>query len=189
MDIIETRPICIQPNRYIGWPTVAIAPDGTLHAIFSSDRDSHNCPFGKNHIVHSTDGGKTWSEPELVNNTPVDDRDTGLVACADGTLVMTWFTSYYYTLYRKIRDNYERRGIAVADWQEYERTLAGVAEAEVLQWTPNNVSSDGERRMGYWTRRSSDGGKTWDAPTVVPASAPHGANVMANGDQIGRAHV
>ncbi len=184
MDIIETRTICKQPGRYIGWATVAGAPDGTLYAVFSGDRDSHNCPFGKNFIVRSSDGGKTWSEPELVNNTPLDDRDTGLVVCADGTLVMTWFTSYYYTLYRKIRDNYAKQGVAVADWQEYERTLAGVAEAEVLQWTPNSVSPDGERRMGYWTRRSKDGGKSWDSPTVVPASAPHGANVMANGDLI-----
>lgn len=184
MEILETRPICIQPNRYIGWPTVAIAPDQTLYAIFSGDRDTHICPFGKNFIIHSTDGGRTWSEPHLVNNTPLDDRDTGLVICPDGTLVMTWFTSHYYVNYPKARENYASQGIAVAPWEEYERQLAQVSDDDVIRWTPSRVSADGGRRLGYWCRRSSDGGRTWDAPTEVPASAPHGANLMTNGDLI-----
>ncbi len=50
-EVIETKPICKQPERYIGWPTIGRAPDGTLHAVFSGDRDGHICPFGRSFIV------------------------------------------------------------------------------------------------------------------------------------------
>ena len=95
-EVFETRPICKHKDRYIGWPTVASAPNGTLHVVFSGDRDAHICPFGKSYIMSSKDGGDSWSEPRVVNDTPLDDRDTGLCVLPDGTLVISWFTSYYY---------------------------------------------------------------------------------------------
>ena len=58
-EVIETKPICKQPGRYIGWPTIGRAPDDTLHAVFSGDRDGHICPFGKSQLVSSNDGGRT----------------------------------------------------------------------------------------------------------------------------------
>jgi len=67
-EIIETKAICKQNNRYIGWPTIACAPDGTLHAVFSGDRDGHICPFGKSYLMSSRDVGNTWSEPQVVSN-------------------------------------------------------------------------------------------------------------------------
>ena len=46
-EIIWTKPLCKEPGRYIGWPTVCRAPNGDLLAVFSGDRDEHVCPFGK----------------------------------------------------------------------------------------------------------------------------------------------
>ncbi|MFN2350871.1 MAG: sialidase family protein, partial [Kiritimatiellia bacterium] len=37
------------------------------------------------------------------------------------------------------------------------------------------------RRLGYWTRRSHDGGQSWDRPTLSPVSAPHGPNCLPDG--------
>ena len=44
-------------------------------------------------MVRSIDGGKTWSQPETINNTPLDDRDAGILVLKDGTILVTWFTS------------------------------------------------------------------------------------------------
>ena len=60
--------------------------------MFSGRRESHWCPYGVNEIIRSTDDGETWSEPEIINNTPLDDRDTGLLVTRSGVVIMSWFT-------------------------------------------------------------------------------------------------
>ena len=93
--IISSKIICKQPGRYIGWPTIGRTPDGTLLAVFSGDRDAHIDPFGKTMLVRSSDCGQTWGAPELINDTPLDNRDAGLCACRDGSVLVSWFTSHY----------------------------------------------------------------------------------------------
>ena len=85
--------ICKQPGRYIGWPTIGRADDGELLIAFSGDREAHVCPFGKTQLVRSRDNGKTWSLPETVNDTPLDDRDAGILVTRKGTVLVSWFTS------------------------------------------------------------------------------------------------
>ena len=65
--ILESKVICKQPGRYIGWPTIGVFPDGELWIVFSGDRDAHVDPFGKTQYVRSTDSGATWSEPQTIN--------------------------------------------------------------------------------------------------------------------------
>jgi len=57
--IVETKVICKQPNRYMGWPTIGKLPGGELLAVFSGDRDAHVDPFGKTQFVRSIDNGAT----------------------------------------------------------------------------------------------------------------------------------
>ena len=52
-EIIWTKPLCKEPGRYIGWPTVCRAKDGDLIAVFSGDRDEHVCPWGKSQLIRS----------------------------------------------------------------------------------------------------------------------------------------
>lgn len=212
--VLDTRVICKQPDRYIGWPTVGRAPDGVLYALFSGDREAHVDPFGKSFLIRSADEGQSWSSPEWVNDTPMDDRDTGLCIHPDGTLIMSWFTSHYYGNYALGRNEKETKGgQALRAREEWAAALRAVTPELADRWAPHlrkagqaesrqyiraaqeyacSLWFDGEsrryppttRRMGFWTRRSTDGGRTWDTPTPSRVSAPHGPNVLPNGDLI-----
>ncbi len=80
--ILETRVICKEPGRYIGWPTIAKTMSGELLVVFSGDRDAHVCPWGKTQMVRSRDDGKT--------------------------LVVSWFTSLAFTVPRFTKDEWLR---------------------------------------------------------------------------------
>ena len=69
---------------YQGWPTVAKDENGALYAAASGHRLTHVCPFGKDLMYVSHDEGQTWSAPQIVNDTKLDDRDAGLVCWGDG---------------------------------------------------------------------------------------------------------
>lgn len=148
-EILETKIIFEQQDRYIGWPTICRTKAGKLLIAFSGDRDQHVCPWGKSQIVTSDDEGKTWSAPVTVNNTPLDDRDTGLIETPQGTLLITWFTSLAF----------ERN-------DKYARHAEKVTPEIRREW------------IGHWTRRSTDGGATWLEPVRMASTAPHGSIVL-----------
>lgn len=210
--IIETRVICKQKNKYIGWPTVAAAPDGTIHAVFSGDRQGHICPFGKTFIMSTSDGGGTWTEPRVVNDTPLDDRGAGICACPDGTLVLTWYTSHYYQAYEVMRAGFDESGKfknQMLPWSEWEKIIKRITPDDLDKWAPfirGPSSEDAKkwanafheyncetsikyderfapytRRQANFCRRSSDGGQTWDEPTIIPTGTPHGATSTPDG--------
>ena len=162
-----TKPICKQPGRYIGWPSVCRRADNELLVVFSGDRSQHMCPWGKVQLVRSSDRGETWSESETICNTPLDDRDAGIIETADGALVVSWFTSLAFISqkYASWLKRLEPPEI-LAEWQRHAEKL-----------TPEIR----ERWLGKWTRRSTDGGETWEAPVKHIGSAPHGGIRLEDG--------
>lgn len=91
--------------NYCGWPTVTKDKQGILYAAFSGNRIGHVCPFGKSLMVKSCDEGKSWSYPEIVNDTVLDDRDTGILVTEDGTKYLSFFchpASFYINGYSEI---------------------------------------------------------------------------------------
>ena len=171
--ILESKVICRQAGRYIGWPTIGRTPGGEVIAVFSGDRDAHVDPFGKTFLVRSSDGGKTWSDPELVNDTPLDDRDTGLCICRDGALVVSWFTSLYD------EESYMRR-CPQGEEDRWRAHLANVTRADIVAWGGERIVN-GRYQLGCWIRRSVDGGRTWQDPVRVPPTAPHGPIELSDG--------
>ncbi len=153
-EIIETKVICKQKGRYIGWPTICRRSGGELLVVFSGDRDAHVCPFGKTQMVRSGDGGKTWSPPATINNTPLDDRDAGVIETRRGTLIVSWFTSLAFE--RDVRPHWRRH-------------VEKIGPETKQRW------------LGSWLRRSTDGGRTWGEPIRVTGSAPHGPIELSDG--------
>jgi hypothetical protein len=168
-EILDSKVICRQTGRYMAWPTIAATPGGDLLAVFSGDRDAHVCPFGKTFLIRSRDRGQTWSPPELVNNTPLDDRDAGLCVCRDGTVVVTWFTLY--------REQWRTSGGA-GRWPDY---MKSVSAQDVADWTADGLIDPQAGRRGHWLRRSTDNARTWETPVCVPPTAPHGPIECADG--------
>ncbi len=94
--ILSRRVLCKQPGRYIGWPSIAEAPNGDLIAVFSGDRSAHVSPDGKVQMVRSSDRGETWSDPTTIYDLPIDDRDSGILRTVRGTMLVSWFTGPPY---------------------------------------------------------------------------------------------
>lgn len=173
-EIIESRVICRQPGRYIGWPTVAKAPDGELFVVFSGDRDAHVDPFGKTCFMRSTDHGVSWSEAVVITDTPLDDRDAGICVAPDGALVVSWFTSHY--------DDYlGMQHYCAGEEARWREALARVREEDIARWTHADSGMSGGRRVGLWTRRSPDRGRSWEEPVPAHCSAPHGPITLSDG--------
>ncbi len=143
--------------RYQGWPTVARAEDGTLYAVSSGHRLDHVCPFGKNLMYVSYDEGETWSAPQIVNDTHLDDRDAGLVCWGKNNLLLTWFNNE-----PDVFDNPGRQKM-------YPNILEPFSQAMLAKW--KNLPKE---EFGSFSRISRDGGKTWSEPRKAPVTSPHG---------------
>ena len=157
----------IHPNAayYRGWPTLARTRKGRLLLVCSGGRESHVCPFGRVELVVSSDGGESWSEPQILMDSPIDDRDAGVVEAADGSLLVTTFTSLAY----EDRWNKELRH---ADTEQAKRW-----RSVQMRTTP----AERRRLLGTWMLRSPDGGLTWSAPYRVPVNSPHGPVLLSDG--------
>ncbi|MCB9206374.1 MAG: exo-alpha-sialidase [Ignavibacteriales bacterium] len=155
---LEIKVICKQDGKYIGWPTIAKTESGKLLSVFSGNREAHVCPFGITQIIESADNGQTWSNPFTINNTPLDDRDAGILETKKGTWLVNWFTSMAFD-----RDRYYEK---YPDWKNIREKLN---EERIDYW------------LGNWTRRSIDKGKTWLEPVKQLVSSPHGPIELNDG--------
>lgn len=67
--------------------------DGTLAVACSGLRSQHICPWGKTVVSVSRDHGASWSEPRVIQDSMIDDRDAGIVNLGGSTLLVSWFRS------------------------------------------------------------------------------------------------
>lgn len=162
--------VCARPGErfgYFGWPSVARMEDGTLVAAASGLRSEHVCPWGKSVLFFSHDGGESWSEPRIVNDTPMDDRDCGIVSLGGRKLLLSWFTYDVRPVLAEKGWFYEQLSKDdIAGWLE---ALAPLDDGTVCKWS------------GSWLRTSPDGGASWSDFIRAPVSSPHGPTTLKDG--------
>ncbi|MCX6991974.1 MAG: sialidase family protein [Kiritimatiellaeota bacterium] len=162
--------VCRLPNErfgYFGWPSVARMDDGTLVVASSGLRSEHICPWGKTVLNLSTDDGRTWSAPRVINDSPLDDRDAGIVNLGGDRLLVSWFTS---DTRQYLKQEWVRKWLGAAEVESWHTKLATVTDAIA------------ERHIGSWIMRSEHRGTTWSPPIRVPVSTPHGPIRMHSGE-------
>ena len=166
-EILETKVISQDPTLYNGWPTVCRRASGQLVVTCSGGRESHVCPFGRVEMMTSDDDGQTWSYPRVLLDGPIDDRDSGCLETAKGTLLVTTFTSLAY-------EPVLAKAAAEKTWP-FEKLAA---------WDAVNrrLPAEGRKKeLGVWMIRSTDGGLTWSPKYDCLVSSPHGPIQLADG--------
>jgi len=159
------------PFRYNAWSTVCRDKEGKLYVAWSGERVQHLCPFGKNLMAVSDDGGESWTCPMIINDTWLDDRDAGICDMGDGKLIMSFFNNQ--------KDVYLRQLPRVE--RDSEKYSAKMTLAYIDEY---NRMPDNFYHQGSFTRVSLDGGKTWEKANRAPVSSPHGPKMKKDGKLI-----
>lgn len=165
--ILNQVVVAKEPDNYDAWPGIAKLPDGRLVVVYSGDRDWHVCPWGKMRMVFSDDSGMSWSDMQTIVNTPLDDRDAGILLTSQNTILVCWFTSLEF-------EN-EKSSLYESYYSQYAKHSSKISNETRKQWT------DDSGRWGHWVRRSEDFGKTWGEPIRVPFTTPHGPIQLRDG--------
>lgn len=164
----ETEIIMSNPegmHKYFGWPTVARLKNGELMAAASGFRLAHICPFGKAVAIRSTDEGKTWSCPEIVIDTVLDDRDGGLCPFGESGLVVTSFNN------------------SVAQQRAWAEEANHTPERKkyILSHLDMVPEKKEKEALGATFKISLDNGKTFSKTYVSPVTSPHGPIELSDG--------
>lgn len=155
-DIMENRNGL---HRYFGWPSVAKLRDGSLMAAASGFRAAHICPFGKVTAVRSYDQGRTWTQPEILLDTYLDDRDAGICPFGEHGVIVTSFNNTIA---------FQREsGLKTPETAGYLDVVSRIEGAEDL--------------LGSTFIVSNDDGKNFGEVRLSPVSSPHGPLELPDG--------
>lgn len=172
---------------YQAFPDACRLKNGDIACVFYAGYGHVSLPSkewpqgGRICIVRSKDEGRTWSDPQVLFDGPLDDRDPHIAQLSDGRLVCTFFT---YTKSNDGRPNpvdYDTCLVESRDggqtWDKSPRVLA-------KQWAcsaPVREMPDGTLILGVYyaddktayggVLRSTDSGKTWSQPIPIDKEA------------------
>jgi len=169
MQIIKHITVCSRPYEkfgYFAWPSIAKQADGTIVVAASGLRYAHCCPWGRTVVLKSTDSGETWTDPVVVNNTSLDDRDAGIISLGGQRLALTWFNSDSLRIWQKFKDT------ATGTWDADHAIGGTILEAMDDETVRQN--------LGSFLRVSEDG-EYWGPVLRVPVTTPHGFIVLKDG--------
>ncbi len=145
-------------HGYFAWPTASLLQDGKIAVGASGFRLEHICPFGKAVISYSFDGGKTYTMPAPVIDTPLDDRDAGVCTFGENGVV---FTSFNNSADMQRQHNRENKYV-----QNYIDTI---------------TEKDEKKYLGSCFRISRDCGITFGKLFRSPVTSPHGPTALKDG--------
>ncbi len=164
----DLRVISKTPDLYCGWPTLTRRSNGELLLVWSGGREQHVCPFGRVDMMRSKDNGESWTWPRTLLDGPIDDRDAGVLETAQGSILVTTFTSLAYESYGL--EQAQKSGAWPAD--------------KLSRWLAAHHRLDEQQRkaeLGQWMIRSTDGGITWSQRYTSIVNSPHGPIQLSDG--------
>jgi hypothetical protein len=175
-QVLETKTITPPEEPYAGWPTVARRSNGVLWVSWSGGRDGHVCPMGQVRAMTSKDDGATWTYPRVLLDSPIDDRDSGVMETAKGTLLVTTFTSLAYEA------DLAKSRIYLPDGKG--PAMRPMKPEIIARWlaAQNRLTAE-ERKaeLGEWVLRSTDGGLNFSARISSIVNSPHGPLQLKDG--------
>ena len=133
--------------------------------VASGFRVWHLCPFGKSVICFSSDEGKTWSLPAIWKDTPLDDRDTGITAFGESSVILTGFTV-----------SGEKSSQFMGKKVQEKVHAYGASYLELIKEKMNP-----EKYEGSSFRISHDNGQTFGELKYLPVTCPHGPAALPDG--------
>ncbi len=164
-QILDTKIICSNPDNprhnYFGWPSVARLQDGRLMMVTSGFRMKHVCPFGKVVGCYSSDEGRTWSRPAVIIDTPLDDRDAGILPFGESSVMVTSFNNSIEA----------QRNWNAKSQNAYINAYLDTVDAQAAE----------DRFLGSTFVVSHDNATTFGPVMRIPVTAPHGPTLMNDG--------
>lgn len=152
-------------HNYFAWPTAARLQNGKIAVVASGYRIFHVCPFGKTVISYSEDDGKTYTSPAPVFDTPLDDRDGGILPFGKSGVIVTSFNNAVKSQ-RKWAEGWAKKNNLKEYVDAYLDTVSPEAEKKYL---------------GSLFRISNDCGVTFGPIYKCPISSPHGPCELPDG--------
>jgi photosystem II stability/assembly factor-like uncharacterized protein len=132
---------------------------------------------GRAEIIRSEDGGLTWSAPEVMIDTPLDDRSPAAASLSDGTLVASLFISGWEDSRTAVIRSFDDG----KTWEQTPRYLEApfggsatdgppleLPDKSVLLAVYGGDEKAKDYRVGVF--RSTDRGETWKCMGTVKAS-------------------
>lgn len=162
--IEDARTILDNPGQeynYFGWPSIARLQNGKLAVTCSGFRRAHVCPYGKAVMMTSDDEGQSYTPAKAIIDTPLDDRDSGVVPFGENGVIITSFNN----------TRAAQRG-----WNP--------DNAEFMAHVDTVTDEDEARWLGSTFRMSFDGGLTFGDIQFSPVTSPHGPTALSDGSLI-----
>jgi hypothetical protein len=120
----------------------------------------------------SHDHGQSWSWPQVLLDSPIDDRDAGVLETVNGTLLVTTFSSLAYE--RILEEAQRKESSEPGAWSD--------GRLEAWEAAHNRLTAAQRRaELGEWILRSTDGGLSWSAPGSTLVNSPHGPIQLSDG--------
>jgi Neuraminidase (sialidase) len=125
----------------------------------------------------STDEGASWTFPRVLLDSATDDRDSGVLETAKGTLIVSTFTSLAY-------EEHLAKATAFADHTDKGWISKSMPQDQFVKWQAAHLrlnDTDRKAELGEWIIRSTDGGKSWSTRIPSVVNSPHGPIQLKDG--------
>lgn len=171
-------------SAHLSWPKIVATPEGILVLAYSAGK-GHNIGGSGPAVSRSTDGGASFSPPQLLRRFPDDDpryRDCGNLALgvADDGAVVLLAMAYAGNEQNTVLG--WRSADGGANWAPVDTTAlaenkTGSVYGHILLVPGEGLVVFGHYRQpstppaGIWMSTSRDHGRTWEPPRVVTKQA------------------